>query len=260
MSETKDPFQVNRLDCKLSDIATSASVLTRLPMKAHWVDPARLATSAWAYPLIGALIGLVAGCFLTIFLWLGISSGVSAGCAIGVMILITGGLHEDGIADCADGLGGGTNKVHALEIMKDSRLGAYGALILMLFLIIRWTALNDLSVLQPIAVLGVVGAVSRLPMVLVMTGMDNARDDGFSKHVGRPQTTQAMVAVGLTLLISIIFLGFLGLLFLPLVVLSCLPIVYIASKKIGGQTGDVLGGIQQCAEVAALGLLTAFLI
>lgn len=243
---------------RLSDITTAASLLTRIPVRDSWVDPSRLASSVWAFPIIGVLIGFLSGLLLESLIIIGISNGVSAAFAIGLSIFLTGGLHEDGIADCADGLGGGTSKERALEIMKDSRIGAYGAIILMLFLITRWSAVADLANSSPIQNLVIIGAVSRLPMVLAMVSMENARDNGLSHHVGKPHATYAAMAFVFCAVLSMALLSWLGLVVLLVVFASALPLLILSNRKIGGQTGDVLGGTQQCSEVAALAFLTVY--
>jgi len=175
MSDINNPDPSNQQDYKLSDIGTAMSLLTRLPLRENWVDGERMATSAWAYPIVGLVVGCLAGLLLQIFILLGFSAGVSAAFSLGFLIFLTGGLHEDGIADCADGLGGGRSKEDAL------------------------------------------GVVSRLPMVLVMSGMDHARVDGLSKHVGRPNTRQAVAALVLVSVLCLIILGWWALLLLPVV-------------------------------------------
>lgn len=256
MSDINNPDPSNQQDYKLSDIGTAMSLLTRLPLRENWVDGERMATSAWAYPIVGLVVGCLAGLLLQIFILLGFSAGVSAAFSLGFLIFLTGGLHEDGIADCADGLGGGRSKEDALKIMKDSTLGTYGVVILIIFLIARWSTISELAPVAPLLTMILVGVVSRLPMVLVMSGMDHARVDGLSKHVGRPNTRQAVAALVLVSVLCLIILGWWALLLLPVVLASSLPLIFFASRKIGGQTGDILGGTQQCAEMTALALLT----
>ncbi len=257
MADQNSPKTDHSLDCRWDDLGTALSLLSRIPVPASWINPERLSASAWAYPLAGGVIGALAGLVLMCLIFLGFSAGLATVLALGCLIFLTGGLHEDGLADCADGLGGAADKDRALQIMKDSSIGTYGAVALILFLIGRWSALADLAVTAPLASMIVVGAISRMPMVLVMCGMSHARADGLSRHVGRPSPLQAAIALSITALIIFITTGLWGFVLLPLLLVSALPVVFFASRTIGGQTGDVLGAIQQCAELAALAFLVA---
>ncbi|MBF0335337.1 MAG: adenosylcobinamide-GDP ribazoletransferase, partial [Alphaproteobacteria bacterium] len=131
----------------LGDFHHAAVFLTRLPLP-HLRDPARpLAACMWAFPLVGAVLGLTAGaCFA------GLASLLpplpAALVALALLVLATGGLHEDGLADLADGFGGGRDRDHRLEIMRDSRTGSYGALAVGFSLALRAAAL---AALPPVA-------------------------------------------------------------------------------------------------------------
>ncbi len=249
--------QTSRLDLHATDLGTAASILTRVPLASNWVNPARMAQAVWAYPIIGALVGLLGGLALNALIWIGFLAGVSAAVALGVVILLTGAMHEDGLADTADGLGGGTDKASALEIMKDSRVGAYGVIALLLFTIARWSALEQLAGQAAIASMIVAGTLSRGTVSVVMAAMANARDGGLSSYVGRPAAQHGIVAFAISFTIALAFCGWWGLLVAPVALLGSLPLVFLASKKLGGQTGDVLGAIQVCVEVVVLGVLTA---
>src|SRR4051812_14340659 len=113
------------------DLIVAATFLTRVPLHAivqpH--DPrASLAQALRAFPLIGALIGLAAGLVYAAAGLLGLAPLAAALVAIGASIALTGALHEDGLADCADGFGGGRERDAKLAIMRDSRIGTYGVL------------------------------------------------------------------------------------------------------------------------------------
>lgn len=244
---------------RAADLCVAATILTRIRIPESLVDPARMSASAWTYPIVGAVVGLCGGGTL----WfshniLNLPASASALIALGTMILITGALHEDGLADCADGLGGGRDKQRALDIMKDSRMGAYGVVILVLFLLGRWSAIGELLVQNPVLSLVVAGAISRAPLPLVMACIPNARSDGMSRHVGRPETAHVAAAAIIGLVIAVSVLGFWGgALVTALAFAAAVPLCWIAIRKIKGQTGDVLGGVQQCAEISVLFALTA---
>jgi adenosylcobinamide-GDP ribazoletransferase len=241
-----------------SDLWTALSVLTRLPLpKAATPDAHRMGASAWAFPLVGVLLGLICGLFLTVALWIGIHAGIAAALTLGLQMLLTGALHEDGLADTADGLGGGHTKKRALEIMRDSRLGAYGMCTLAITIVGRWAALATIAPIAPIAGLILVAGISRMPMALVMAGMKNARTDGLSHSAGRPDRVQALIALAISIPIALILGGFGGVFAILIALIAPIPIIFWASRKLNGQTGDVLGAVQQIAELALLAIATA---
>lgn len=246
---------------QLHDIAAAFSLLTRLPVPVdHTRAGTRAAAAVWAYPLVGAVVGLISGALGGALLLLGVASGICAAVVIGTMALLTGALHEDGIADCADGLAGGMTLQRRLEIMKDSRVGAFGAAALGVFLLARWSGTEALLPAQWPWVFAAIGAVSRLPMVLAMSVMPLARRDGMAAGVGRPPALSIMLAIVLSAVICVGFTGLSGIVIFLCACLSPIPLWFAAQRTIGGYTGDILGGSQQIAEVAALAAATAMLI
>lgn len=243
---------LNNLDIRVTDLSTAAGLLTRISLLGRWFDQDRMAQSAWSFPLIGLGLGLIAGLILSLLIALNMPASIAALLALGFLVVTTGALHEDAIADCADGLGGGLNKPHCLEIMRDSRMGAYGVIALVLFLGVRWAAIAEIAHIAPIMALTLAATLSRMPMVLVMAAMPPARHDGLSQSVGRPDMHHAGYALSLSILTGAVLMGWIGLGLVIVALLSALPLIYLASKKISGQTGDVLGGIQQSAEAAIL--------
>ncbi|MEO0751976.1 MAG: adenosylcobinamide-GDP ribazoletransferase, partial [Pseudomonadota bacterium] len=174
--------------------------------------------------------------------------------------LITGALHEDGLADTCDGLWGGWTPERRLEIMKDSRIGAYGVIGLFLALSARWAALWMLFSTNPTAACAailVASAASRAMMPQVMAHLPNARGGGLSAQVGDVPLVTALVALALGATVAIVFAGWGGIAAIIWACLITLIIARIASAKIGGQTGDILGATQQMAEIAILFSLVA---
>ncbi|MCA8867740.1 MAG: adenosylcobinamide-GDP ribazoletransferase [Rhodobacteraceae bacterium] len=241
------------------DILVALGLLSRIPVS---VDPelavTRAATATWAYPLVGAVLGGLAGLVGSILLELNLPSGMAAALALGVLVLLSGAMHEDGLADCADGLGGGHDRERRLEIMKDSRIGAFGAVALVIVLLARWAGLGSLAPVGLFWPMLAIGAVSRLPMILAMYGMQPARADGLSAGVGTPPPGSVLAALGIGLAIAVLTLGGVGFLVLLIACLAPLPLFWLAQERIGGQTGDILGGSQQLAEIAALATLAAW--
>tara|TARA_R100000322_G_scaffold167763_2_gene136240 strand:- start:6419 stop:7225 length:807 start_codon:yes stop_codon:yes gene_type:complete len=235
------------------DIPAAIALLTRLPVRA---DHARGARAAWAWPLAGALVGLAAGVLGWILMRMGLPVPLAAAATLATQVVITGVLHEDGLADVADGFWGGHDRAGRLDIMKDSRVGSYGVIALVLSLLVRWAALTVLLPAGGIAVaLVATGLLSRAPMGVLMAAMPNARGTGLAQSVGRP--SQATATLGVLLAVGGAFLCIGTDVLAPLVwaSLATLTVAVVAQRKIGGQTGDVLGATQQCAEIAALAAL-----
>lgn len=231
--------------------------LTRLPVRdpALW-SPARMAAIPRYFPVVGVLTGaLMAAVF-----WLAalvLPPVVAALLAVAFGLLLTGAFHEDGFADACDGLGGGTSRERALEIMRDSRLGTYGAAGLGLMLAGRVAVLAALP-LAAVPVALVAGqALSRASAVAAIAWGRYARDHGTAKPVQEgvdrasgavaAATALAVVAGAFALLPAAAVAGGLAGL-----VLGHLAMRRAYMRKLGGYTGDCLGGVQQCSEIGFL--------
>lgn len=253
-------FKLNRWHL-LHDLRVTLMLLTRLPLPpVHMEDQSEAAEAAWSFPLAGAVLALGAGLIATAALVLGLPPGIAAGLALASLIVMSGALHEDGLADCADGFWGGMDKTRRLEIMRDSRIGAYGVLGLVLVTGLRWSAYGALFLTGDIfAPLIVAAMVSRTAMVGVMGLLPNARGDGLSHSSGRPEMWTMISSAILAALAAIAFFGGLGLLILAVALAVGWICARIAKAKIDGQTGDVLGATQQITELAVLLTLVASL-
>ncbi|WP_322889712.1 MULTISPECIES: adenosylcobinamide-GDP ribazoletransferase [unclassified Yoonia] len=240
----------NRLFAAI-DLPAALGLLTRLPVPVDGAAAtARGAAAVWAYPLAGAVVGGLQALAMGILLWLGVPAAITAALVLALAVSVTGAMHEDGLADSIDGLWGGWDKARRLAIMKDSHIGTYGVIALVLTLLLRWTALGLIAGTGGFAlVLVVVAAVSRAAMVGVMAALPHARDGGLSRAVGRPAARVAWVAVGIGAGLALVT-GYLGL----VIVAAVIAVLWamIARAKIGGQTGDILGATQQLVEVALL--------
>ena len=250
------------LDLRLSDILIALSLLTRIPINInHQEVGERVRQATWAYPLVGALIGAIAAVVANITNFFGLRSSICAILALMTMVIISGGMHEDGLSDAADGLWGGKDKASILKIMRDSRIGSFGAIALTLVIIGRYASINDLINIEALFwPLVAAGAISRVPMIGAMVFMQNARKDGLSVSVGKPPQLSLILAAGIGTSACLISAGILGLLAVFCAFLGALPILYAAHKKLGGQTGDILGASQQIAELMALASLAGILI
>lgn len=241
----------------LNDLAEAFALLSRLPLPAH---TPRGGASAWAWPVAGAMLGLLAGLAGQAALALGLPPGAAAALTLATAALLTGALHEDGLADTADGLFGGRTPARRLEMMKDSRLGSYGALALILVTLLRWSALAALAeagALLPGLVAA--GALSRAPMAAIMAALPNARGAGLAHATGRPAARTALAAVLLALAIAALATGGATPVLALAATLPTLALARAAHSRIGGQTGDILGATQQLAEAAVLSLAATIL-
>ena len=262
------------------DLAVALSLLSRWPLRLSEAAYDRSAQAVWAYPLAGVLIALPVAILAQLCLGLGLSSGIAALLALAGLTVTTGAMHEDGLADSADGLWGGHDTARRLEIMKDSRIGAdglwgghdtarrleimkdsrigaYGVLALIFGLGLRWMALSSLfesgTVMAPILA---AAAVSRAAPTVLMLGLPQARKTGLSQSVGTPQAGHVGLAVTLAVLLAIITLQSIPIVVFIATALATAACGGVAKYKIKGQTGDILGATQQVAEITILICLT----
>lgn len=237
----------------VGDIAVALSLLSRWPLRISEAAYGRSAQAVWAYPVAGVLIALPVAGLAQLCLGLGLSTGVAALLALACLTVSTGAMHEDGLADSADGLWGGHNTARRLEIMKDSRIGAYGVLALVFGLGLRWMALSALfetgAVVAPILA---TAALSRVVPTVLMLRLPQARTTGLSQSVGTPQAGHVGLAAILGALLAIIALQSLPVLVFTATALATVSCVVIAKYKVQGQTGDILGASQQVAEITIL--------
>lgn len=239
----------------IDDCKVALGFLTRLPAgrPERWSAGA-LAASVAVFPLIGALVGAAGALALALASWLGLPPLLAAVLAVTAQILLTGGLHEDGLADLADGFGGGRTRADKLRIMRDPRLGGFGALALVLATLARIAALAALAAPALVcAALVAAGAVSRAGLPAIMTALPPARGEGLSATAGRPHPLRVAAAIGIATLLALVLLapgmalgGLVG------AAGALLVVGALALRQIGGHTGDVLGAAQQLAEIGFL--------
>lgn len=239
------------------ELKLCVGLLTRLPVRIDGiVPPEAVAQASRWFPLVGALVGGLSAVILYLALSIGTPTMVAVLIALGFSLLLTGALHEDGLADTADGFGGGHDRETRLEIMRDSRIGTYGVLALILSVGLRWAALVALLEIgtgAAAAGLVVAGSVSRLVPVLLMNVLSPARRDGMAVNAGKPDGTAVRIACGVGLA-SLLALSHVSAMILTivatLVVFAALGA--LAVRRINGHTGDVLGAGQQVTEILVL--------
>lgn len=249
----------------LRDPLHALSLLTRIPAPVdHALAFRRAALAAWAWPLVGALIGALAGGALWLGLALGLPPLAAAAGALAVSLTLTGAFHEDGLADCADGFGGGMTPARRMEIMLDSRVGAFGAAALVLALLAKAAFMAEMSGPLAVAALAAAGALSRAAVPLILLLGPQARAGGMAASAGPPGWPTVLAALATGLALGWLALGWLGVWWIAVAMLSAALLAALATRavaraKIGGVTGDVLGAAQITGELAALATLAGLL-
>ena len=252
----------------LADLRICTMFLTRLPVH-HAIHgaPVPLSQAVRAFPLVGVIVGCAGSLALIAGLWLGLPGDIAAGLAVLATVIITGGLHEDGLADVADGFGGGSSLERKLDIMRDSRIGSYGVLALVFVVLLKVLALGSLVVGPAgmgsgVAAVIAGAAISRAVMAVMMHKVKPARRDGRSVEAGQPSTQAVWQTLGATVAISGVILWYAYGLWPVLVILAVSVAAYstmkrITLRQIDGQTGDVLGASQQVTEAVVIVTLAA---
>src|SRR5665213_3815974 len=190
-SGNTSPQTPSEIEVALDELRAAAVFLTRLPAQAIGYDTRQVPDfrhGARVFPVVGALVGLAGGVVLVVAMRLGVSILVSAALAIATTVLITGALHEDGLADSADSFGGATTE-KKLAIMDDSRVGTYGAVALVFSILLRVGALSAVAAtgsLQAAFALVAAEAVSRAALVRLWHDLPAARSGGLSNDAGVP--------------------------------------------------------------------------
>ena len=246
---------------RLVELALAFSLLTRLPtprvVLARSMSPGDY---VWAFPLAGLAVGTIGGIALWLARETGASPAIAAFAAIAATMLATGALHEDGLADFWDGIGGGRTRARKLEIMRDSAIGSFGACALFVGLGVRWTALSQIA--DPAVAVGVLiaaHAVARGMLALVLEYGRPARKDGLAAAAGG---SWARSAASLVIAAAIAFActdAPVALAALLAGALAVAAIGVLAQRQLGGYTGDVLGAAEQTAEVLVLAVAASLL-
>lgn len=231
-------------------LRSAVQFLTVLPVVDPGWEEGRLARASGWFPAAGLLVG--AGAALV---WLAavavLPAPAAAGLALAAGLLLTGGMHEDGLADTADGLGGGDTPARRLEIMADSRIGAHGAVALILSLGLRWAALAALGPWEGALALLIAATLGRAAMVPVAAALPYARTQGLGRMTEDAGGREVALALGLALVVALSGGGG-GLLALLAAGVAAAALAAFLARRLGGTTGDALGAVEQVAETAAL--------
>lgn len=253
------------LGCRLrrlpADTAAALSFFSRLPVAAP-AGAFDLRRSAGAWPAAGLLLALPPAFLLWLCLAIGLPPAVAALLALALAAGLTGALHEDGLADAADGLAGGRDRESRLAIMRDSRLGTFGGLALVFALLLKATALASLSARPGGAALALILAAcaSRAMALWHWNATLPARPDGLAYAAGRPDWLALAIGLGFgaaAALALLLVFGAAGLLGLLLAAGAVGALSAACVRTIGGHTGDTIGAAQQLAETLLLVGLSA---
>jgi len=224
--------------------------LTRLPGGAHPAGERELGASVPWFPAVGAVIGLLLG-----LVWVAMGELVSpltaATITVAAGVVMTGAFHEDGLADTADSLGGYTPE-RRLAIMKDSRVGTFGALALVFSVLIRVVALASLEPVEGLVALVMAHAVGRSVATLVMVTTPAATATGLGQSYSAYLPRSAVLAMGAIIAGCSVVGGPAGVVGYLLALTGAGLLVVLARRAYGGTTGDVLGAVEQVGEMAVL--------
>jgi adenosylcobinamide-GDP ribazoletransferase len=258
----KHPRDLSNVPWWVRDFLLALGFLTRLPVSA--IDPGdrKLLRAGWCFPLVGVVVGAVGA----VAVWIAYSVGLPLMvCGLGALAgtaLLTGALHEDGLADLADGFGGGRDKASKIAIMRDSRIGTYGVLALILVTGLKAAAIASLvlsaGVVSACIALIVVHACARGLILPVALLLQSASGDGLGEMAGKPKLSTVQVSLGISAALLLIMLpAFTAVIAAAAGCAVVAVIALLARRHIGGYTGDVLGAVEQAAEVAILLALAA---
>ena len=235
---------------------TALQFFTRLPIPA-WVDfdAAWLNQAARYFPLVGLVVAALTATVYALAAWL-LPAPVAVILSTAAGIYATGAFHEDGFADMCDGFGGGMSASRVLEIMKDSRIGAYGAIGIVCMLALKCTTLAYLPPLAAVGALLVAHPLSRLLACALIWRMDYARAEGKAKPLAQTMRSGEFAIAALTAMLAVGAVIASGMLGAPAIgagalaaLVATLWLARLFARRIGGYTGDCLGAVQQVSEV-----------
>jgi adenosylcobinamide-GDP ribazoletransferase len=250
-----------RLETLPADTLAALAFFSRVPVRPQ-PEAFDLRRVAGAWPAAGFLLSLAPALLFLIASALHVAPLVAGGIALAAAAFLTGGMHEDGLADTADGFGGKATREAKLAVMRDSRLGTFGGLALILSVFIRASALGAIGLVPWRAALAIVAAamISRALALWHWDATEPARRDGMAAAAGRPDSDSlalAALTAALATIATLVAFGLAAFLALLLAAFAVQMFTQLARRQIGGHTGDTIGAAQQIAETALLVGLTS---
>ena len=235
----------------IRSLRAAVSFLTVLPVANADGGPGERLGRAY-FPAIGALIGLVAGGTFALLSSL-TAPLLAASCAIAVHSILTGAIHLDGLADCADGLLGGGDSARRLEVMRDPRLGSFGVTAIVIVLLLEVAAISSMSPARGLAALVIAGGVSRLATLWVIALVPYVRASGLGVAVWDARHRLADLVFGSASALLVCAIDWRrAAVALPFVALSAVAVAMLARRRVGGATGDVYGATSELCQLATL--------
>lgn len=234
----------------LRELLVAVQFLTRLPVPQFRFEAEMVMSSAKLFPVVGALVGLGAVAIARL-LRAHLPASIVAVAVLLYLVILTGGMHEDGLADTCDGLGAGGERKRMLDIMRDSRIGSYGTLAIVISVLGRWALLGAISP-------GIFGTYVLAAQVLcrwtalpLAVFLPSARRDGLGEQLARKVSFSAL-AVGTALALAIVGLCLRKQMLVPVAAVMAVTFLsgLIYRSKLGGITGDCFGASNQLAEIA----------
>ncbi len=241
-----------------AELRIAAAFLTVVPIPLSEEDARQpVGAAVRAFPLVGVVIGGAGGAVYALVDFIGLAASLAAFLSVATMVCLTGGLHEDGLADTADGLGG-RDLAQRLAIMRDSRIGAFGVLALVLAVGLRVDALSYVGWSgEAFRLLIAAAAGSRACLPAVMYLLDPARAHGLGHDAGRPDHRRVVDAGAIGATVIVLVIGpIAAVAAIAAAVFAASAVALLARRRFGGFTGDTLGAVQQISELA---ILLAFL-
>jgi adenosylcobinamide-GDP ribazoletransferase len=257
----KHPSIIESDPLLLTDLLTAFTLLTRLPVArfGRLAAPPHLARCVWAFPLVGLVVNAFGGLAYWLMFRIGVPPVLASIWTLAVTMIVTGAFHEDGLADAVDGMGGGTNPARKMEIMHDSRIGSYGALALLISVIVRVAAIEALG--RPAFVMTAMilaGMLGRSGILVIILSLGPARSDGMGASMGKPRAMSAAAGISVATAASLLYMPILPAIAAVLLGLgSALAVAKLAHAQIGGHTGDVLGAGEVLTECVVLTVIAS---
>lgn len=244
---------------RLKMLWATMSLLTRIPVPEKWsdgVDFRKLARGITCFPLIGLIVGVIAAAFSLAVSQTGGGIYIGAMAYVLGLVLLTGGFHLDGLADTCDGIFSARTCERMLEIMKDSRLGTFGGLALIICLMLKTFAVITLSsapASQLFPLLVCAPVAGRSALVLAMYGQRYAREEGLGNlYIGKIRFRDTVITLLFGAIVVGGFAGLHGLGALAVCYLAVFGLVRYLARRLGGQTGDTMGALEETGEILFL--------
>jgi len=245
----------------LNEVRAAFMLLTRLPVARLLPDggPCDLSRCVWAFPLVGLTVNALGAAVFGVARYAGVPPLLAACWAFAAIVLATGALHEDGLADTADGFGGGATRERKLEIMRDSRIGSFGTLALTGAVAVRLAAMAAIG--DPWCVAAALcagGALGRAGIAVLLVMLRPARADGLGAALRDVPAGGATLAwtIAAAVALTVLSVGT-ALAAALLAFAAAFALARLARAQIGGFTGDVLGAAAVFSECVALTAMAA---